>query len=386
MASPKVFINDGYTKKDGTSAVYILVHLRGESIKFSTGISCDPEKFNYKTSRLIGNSKKVKDDNLSIERGLAIINEIFVRYRLQFEALTPDILKKEWKNPTRRVNFYAWMDETIKMRKGDLADSSLKQHKSLQSKMMEFKAKLSFAEINYEFIDQFRRWLKVEKNSGPNTVQNNLKNLKAYLNIAKNQGVISENPFDRIKLRRSTPERIFLIEEEINKLWKEYNNQTLPGTYHRVLRHFLFMCLTGLRISDLIKVSFDNIVNGRLVFFPAKTRGIKKISVKIPLNKFTVQLIREEGRSSGKLFDCISEQQMNKKIKDIAGFAGIPKKLSNHSGRHTFATLYLQKTQDVAGLQKMLGHSNIGQTMVYVHINDDMLKEQMQKFEGSLFK
>ena len=51
MSPQKVFINDAYKKKDGTSAVYILVHLRGESIKFATGVSVDPEKWNSRTSR-----------------------------------------------------------------------------------------------------------------------------------------------------------------------------------------------------------------------------------------------------------------------------------------------------------------------------------------------
>jgi len=104
-----VYINEKYRKKNGTSAIYILVHHAGQSLKFATGVSCDPDNFNYKTNRIKGNSKKIKDDNLTIERGLARINDIFVRYRLQGETLTADTLKKEWRNPARRVNFYAWM-------------------------------------------------------------------------------------------------------------------------------------------------------------------------------------------------------------------------------------------------------------------------------------
>lgn len=126
-------------------------------------------------------------------------------------------------------------------------------------------------------------------------------------------------------------------------------------------------------------------LNIRLVFFPVKTRGTKKSGVKVPLNKFAKQLISEEGRRDGLLFNLVSEQRMNLKIKEIALGAGIVKKLSNHSGRHTFATNYLRKTKDVAGLQQLLGHSDIGQTMIYAHITDEMLTEEMANFEAAIF-
>jgi len=386
MSTPKVYLNEDYTKKDGTCAVYILVHLGGKSLKFNTGVSCDPDNFDAQTSRKKGKSKKVSDDNLTIERGLARMNDIFVRYRLQGETLTPEVLKKEWKNPARRVNFFAWMDEALKARKGELADSSLKQHKSLKSKMEKFRKKLAFADIDADYIEQFRRFLKVTMKNDLNTIHNNLKNLKAYLNIARRQGVISENPFDNVKLKRSAPERIFLTEDELNALWTMYEKRKLPDTHHYVLRHFLFMCFTGIRISDLIALTFDGIFDDTLFYFPIKTHGVSKKAAKVPLNKYAKQLIADEGRTTGKVFKLISEQRMNLKIKEIALGAKIPKKLSNHSGRHTFATLYLSKTKDLTGLQRMLGHSNVSQTMVYVHIVEEMMNDEMTVFEAKLFK
>jgi len=90
------------------------------------------------------------------------------------------------------------------------------------------------------------------------------------------------------------------------------------------------------------------------------------------------------GKTAGLLFKTISEQRMNVKLKDIVAGAGIPKKITNHSGRHTFATIYLSKTKDLAGLQKLLGHSSIAQTMIYAHINDEMLVKNMEAFEKEL--
>jgi len=386
MSTPKIFLNKKQIKKDHTCTIYILVNLCSQTTKFSTGISCDPKKFDEQIGRIKGESRQAIDKNMIIEKCLSRINDIFIKYRLQNEVITPELLKKEWKNPTRRVNFYAWMDEEIRNRKGDLAASSLKQHRTLLSKMIGFKKRLSFSEINPDFIECFRRYLKKEKNNDINTIHNNMKNLKAYLNIAIRQGIISENPFSRIKIKKSKTDRVFLVESELLIFWKAYCNHQLPDSHNCVLRHFLFMCFTGIRISDLKEITFENIWNGKLVFFPIKTRGVRKIGAKIPLNKYALSLIKDEGRKTGKIFNCISEQRMNVKLKEIAAFLHIPKKITNHSGRHTFATIYLSMTKDVVGLQKILGHSDIAQTMEYVHITEDMLNDNMNIFYNSLFK
>lgn len=122
-----------------------------------------------------------------------------------------------------------------------------------------------------------------------------------------------------------------------------------------------------------------------LVYWSVKTRTQKRAAVKVPLTSYARQLIRDEGRTDGLVFNCLSEQQMNIKIKELARDMKIPKDVTNHSGRHTFGTLYIQKTNDVAGLQKLLGHSKITETMIYVHITDTAITEQMKFFEDKMF-
>jgi site-specific recombinase XerD len=167
-------------------------------------------------------------------------------------------------------------------------------------------------------------------------------------------------------------------------MYKGDPNRKLKPHLVSVLRHFLFMCFTGLRISDFTDLTFDNITNNTLRLYPIKTRTKKKEMVKIPLNSMALTMIKDEGSSTGHLFNPITEQRMNFNLKDIAKIAGIKKPLSNHAARHTFATLFIQKTSDVATLQKLLGHSRIEETMVYVHISEENLKTQMNKFDQLL--
>lgn len=82
------------------------------------------------------------------------------------------------------------------------------------------------------------------------------------------------------------------------------------------------------------------------------------------------------------VFDVISEQKTNEHLKEIAGILSIRKKLHFHVARHTFATLFYEKTNDLATLQKLLGHADIESTMVYAHVSDRLRREQMQVFDG----
>ena len=58
------------------------------------------------------------------------------------------------------------------------------------------------------------------------------------------------------------------------------------------------------------------------------------------------------------------------------------KLVSAKTGRHTFATIYLRKTKDLSSLQKLLGHSNIRETMIYAHVMDESKREGMQCFNS----
>ena len=144
------------------------------------------------------------------------------------------------------------------------------------------------------------------------------------------------------------------------------------------------MCLTGIRISDFIRMKKENNQENTLKFIPHKTNSKKQIELHIPLIDKAKKLIKDEDSTNGFLFNAITEQKMNEQLKTIADLAGIKKDISNHSARHTFATMFLEKTSDVATLQKLLGHSNIQETMTYVHISNKKVNSQMLNFDQLL--
>lgn len=71
---------------------------------------------------------------------------------------------------------------------------------------------------------------------------------------------------------------------------------------------------------------------------------------------------------------------MNRNLKRIAELAEINKNLTHKVGRHTFATIFLRKTKDIAALREILGHSDISETLVYAHVLEESKQEGIQCF------
>lgn len=383
----KFFINEKNIKKNGRVTIYLVAHVNYKTVQINTKVDTIPEKFDVKNGRIIGRSKEVKDANLILDNCKKLVTEIFVKYRLENKPLTAETLLDEYKNPSRYIDFYKFLKDEIldRYKHNQISWNTRKQHLSLLNKLQEFKPVLGFSEITPKLIDRFEKHCKKMLNNKVNTIQGDLKRWRSYLNIAIRKGIIKTNPFDTVTIEKGETNRVYLTEAELNILRTAYiEGYNLKAYELRTLRHFMFMCFTGLRISDFRRVTHENIREGMLQFVTFKTSRKKDKEVSIYLTKQSLSLINDEGTTTGLLFNSISEQKMRIQIKEIVNKCGINKNVSLHTARHTFATLFLEKTNDVASLKELLGHARLEETMVYVHLSKKKINKQMQAFEASL--
>ncbi len=369
-----------YTRKDGTKPIRITVYSHKQTIHIPTKVYVNPQQFDETRGIIKGKSKEARDGNLIIDNICKDLTDIIVKYRLMNANLTPKKLYQEYKNPSYELDFHLFLDNAIKER-SELEWSTQKHHLSIAAKLKEFQKELPFSEVDVDFLIRFERWLAYTKNNKPNTVHSNMKALKAYLNIARRKGIIRINPFEEHKITKVKTDRVFLTKDELQHLYVNRRDMKLDNTEIRVLRHFLFMCFTALRISDFNAIRHDQVVNGILYYVPLKTLKKKSKMIRIKLTNQAIVLIREEGSNEGKIFDTISEQKMNVYLKEIADKLGIVKNISNHSARHTFATIFITETNDVAALQVLLGHGDLRETMTYVHLTDTVIDDRMDIFQ-----
>ena len=382
MAKVITAINEDYKKRDGTCQVSLRIYLMRKKVTIDTGVSVEPGKWDYKKGMVKGKSKEVNDKNLIIEQSRARVNDILVRYRLMERDLTPALLKSEFKNPANYFNFIEWLEKEIKDREGLIAHQTTKSHNTVLKCLKMYRKSIAFSEIDRSFIEGFEKFLKLKLKNNNNTVSKKMSILKGYFRRAMEMNIIRENPLRNIRFKKGQGNIEYLNEDEVKSIIRLYR-ETTDIRIRKVLKYFLFACFTGLRISDVRRLSHDNIINNIIVLIPQKTFNTKGEVVKIPLNKTAIRLIYDQGEKQmvGSVFEMYSDQKTNQFLKEIGRKAGVEKSLHFHMARHTFATLFLEKTNDLATLQKLMGHSSINQTMIYAHVSEKKKCEQIKVFD-----
>ena len=137
-----------------------------------------------------------------------------------------------------------------------------------------------------------------------------------------------------------------------------------------VLQYFLFSCFTGVRFSDLRNLKNSNLFleNGNTIISLRQLKTNKP--VEIPLGNKAQKYLPEKGQPDQPVFKMYCNQFTNRALKDIMKLAGINKSISFHCARHTFATIALELSGDIAVVSKLCGHTKISTTQIYAKVLD----------------
>ncbi|MFI1770978.1 tyrosine-type recombinase/integrase [Thalassobellus citreus] len=366
----KIVIKDDYVRSDGTSALYLVLYLNKRK-RVPLNISVPPKFFDKKKQRVKKNYKQSGDYNLIIEKMLGDLNLIEVNYRLNNEQLTIDRLLEELFTPSLRVNYNVFASKVLEdqKNKGYIKASTYRQQEGALQKIKTYKNPLLFSDINEDFLQKFKMYLKNNLKNKPATIQSTIKNFKKYLHIANKSGIKTTLHYSDITVKSMKGDFTFLLPKELKALHLFYNSPFINATWKNILQRYLFCCFTGLRIGDIEKLTEDNFIENTIVFTSGKTDKFQRIK----LNETAKALI-----SFPHIFDNnYTREYINRELKEIAKSCGIKKRLYFHSSRHTFATNYLIKGGQIQNLQKALGHSKIETTMVYAHVVDSLMNEEI---------
>lgn len=379
-----LYINPQQKKVDDTYSIYVSTVVSGRPVRFKTGVSARLENVDLPRGYIKGTSKEVKDKNLIINNCKARINEIFVRYRLRFSELTPELLRKEYENYTTNFLFYDYALQKLNENKTDYSAGTYKRHLSALRKIKAFSPELRLSDITETTVRELIRWCRTTCKNKASSTLGTLKPLKKYFYIARKEGLVSGNPFEAVRLQPNISVREYLSPDELRQCITLYKANTLPEHLQNVLRYFLFSCLTGLRYSDVKVFSPGNIVGNTIVVQMIKTKNETGKTVKVPITQGVRELIRDAHiRAGAPVFRVISDQKTNIFLKNIMKIAGIDKRISFHCARHTFATNFLiSNGEKIATLQELLGHSKIEQTRIYAHVVYESVEESMQFLNG----
>jgi site-specific recombinase XerD len=255
------------------------------------------------------------------------------------------------------------------------------------------------SKITSELVTKYRlalnRSVKIKSKSTQNYYLIALRSFLKYLGKKNIQSL----PPEQIELAKTDERQItFLDHDELDRLLLAPDLNTLHGKRDRAILDLLFS--TGLRVSELANLKKKDI-NSETGEFSVKGKGGKvrvvfideraKESLKKYLQSRNDQsefLFISYGHAnklvtSNQLPDTsITPRSIQRMIKKYATSAGITKKVSPHTFRHSFATDLLMSGADLRAVQSLLGHSSVTTTQIYTHVTDQHLKEVHQAFHG----
>lgn len=236
---------------------------------------------------------------------------------------------------------------------------------------------------------------------GLNTIVTLMKKLRSFFSWCYEKGNTKNRPFDGVKIgseKYGTPYYISTSERD------QIANTQMPTRHLETQRDiFVFHCFVGCRVSDLIKLTKDNITDGVLIYTPHKTKddGEQAVQARVPLHPKAIELINKyEGKDKkGRLFPFISAIKYNVAIKEIFTLAGITRKVeirnaktgemelrpiselaSSHIARRTFVGNAYKQEADPNIIGKMSGHVEGSKAFArYRDIDDETLKDVISK-------
>ena len=204
------------------------------------------------------------------------------------------------------------------------------------------------------------------------TVVSYISQLSIALNAAVRAECLGENPFMRLsaaeRVKKPESKRQFLTIEEM---------KTLIATDCRseiVKQAYLFSCYSALRLSDIENLRWKDLVCNDGRYMIATVQQKTSTPIYTPLSKNAIRWLpeRKTDNDNALIFAALpsSRPTTNKILKQWVKKAGIDKKITYHTSRHTFGTMMMTVGADLYTTCKLMGHADVRTTQIYAKIVD----------------
>ena len=389
-----IYNHRGRFGKDGTAPVEVRVTIDRKSYYINTGVHVRAREWKFgRVCNCEGEETLNERVAIMLERVDRIVNEYMKDGKekdIDFEEV-----RRLVRSPDKRVklavyhgdtaamaedadDMTVWMQEQIPLL--DVGKGTAAHYRVSVSALIESGVMRKWSELTVENVHRFDAFLHLIKKHqtdadmkvgkaveyiGQATVRNYHKDIKALLGRALKFGLITANPYDRMRgeIKRGDKETVeFLTDAERERIEGMIIAEgSMLGTVRDM---FLFQCYTGMAYQDMLAFSLDKCqkVEDKLTYSASRVKTGVSFFIRV-LPKALAIAEKYGGR-----LPVVADQVCNRNLKTIATVAGISKKLTTHVGRHTFATWALRNGVPIDRVSRMLGHTKITQTQRYAKV------------------
>jgi integrase len=364
--------------------------------------------------------KEVNDINSLIEKAkndIEAIESKFTALDVPFSSqMVIDELKAKTKAVTKKEEpkglLFEYMDKYIQDHEATREPGSLTVYKSVKNHLKAYEIatghRVTFETIDYSFFNKLNAFLiKRTKTDSVGTVSPMLNNttiakalstLKTFLGYARREGLKVNDSYRDYTIKKEKLEVIALEQDEFNAIMNL--DLTKEPRLNKCRDLFIFSCVTGLRYSDVAQLRREHIDNNIITLTVKKT----KTELTVPLNSVSGAIINKY-KDQHKPLPMVSNQGLNRSIKDLCKLAGIDKPIEIvrfngkkrlvavypkyelchfHTGRKTFVTLSLEKGMSAEEVMEISGHSDYRSFKRYVKVTEKRKKTVMVKAWGEI--
>lgn len=246
----------------------------------------------------------------------------------------------------------------------------------------------SLSEVTYSTIREYLLYIQ-QFNYSKTTTARKIASLRTFYRYLYRERIVDTNPAIGVhspKRGKSLPE--FLTESEMEQVLNNIKMDSPAGYRNRTILELLYA--TGMRVSELSSLNFENLnleENEIKVFGKGAKERIVLVSQRA--KKFletyikTVRylIFKDENITPqtpvfiNKTGYRLQPQSVRLAIRDVVDKIELPKHVTPHVFRHSFATKLLENGADLRVVQELLGHSSISNTQIYTHVSTERLKQ-----------
>ena len=380
--------------KSGKAPIMGRITLNGSMAQFGCKLSCPPDLWNARESRLNGKSKEAVETNAKLDKLLLAVNEAYDTLVERKQPFDAEAVKNQFqggmKTQTTLLKLFDRHIEDVKLRIGvDRSPRTLPNYLYTRRAVAEFISKkfktsdLAFGQLSEQFIRDFQDFVVQDKGLAVDTLRHYLAILKKVCRIAYKEGHSDKHYFAHFKLpkqKESTPKA--LSRENFEKI----RNLFIPAKRrsHVLTRDlFVFACFCGTAYVDTVAITKKNLQtddNGDLwLKYNRQKNGLPARVKLLPEAVALIEKYKDDTRET--LFPMMHYPALRRNMQGIRVLAGIKDDLTYHMGRHSFASLItLEGGVPIETISRMLGHGNMKTTQVYARVTPKKLFEDMDKY------
>ncbi|MFD1000213.1 phage integrase SAM-like domain-containing protein [Ohtaekwangia kribbensis] len=374
-------------KADKTFPVILRLSHNGKTTGISTGYSI-PEASWDDESRQIRRSYKGLENVTRINNLLAkerakaldIIARLHDRNELDYLSITE--LKGLISTKGNQATFFEYVEKQIKELIKLNKIGNARNYSNILREVKKFRNEVDFPfrELNYMFLKKFESYY-LEKGLGENGLSVYMRGIRAILNKAIAEKLVEKEayPFEQYTIPSKPTKKRAISLDAIQKIVQvkfKKGEESLGEARNIFLMSFYMM---GAPFIDLAFLTKANIIDGRVQYRRRKTG--KFFDIKITENlrpildhylkdkkekEFLLPIIKREALVDQYKDIQWAQKRYNKRLKIIAGKAGIQEKLTSYVSRHSFASIANNMAIPVTAISEMLGHQRLTTTQVYL--------------------